>query len=60
MKLRRTEGVSAANKSLTLIRHIFNKASEWGWEGRNPTAGITNLRIHDLRRTVVEQFESFR
>ena len=60
LKLRRTEGISAANKSLTLIRHIFNKASEWGWEGRNPTTGIKKYHLASRERFLREdEFSSF-
>jgi integrase len=29
-----------ANRILERIRALYNKAIEWGWEGKNPTAGI--------------------
>lgn len=35
----------AANQALTLLRHIYNKAIQWGWEGRNPTAGIKKFHV---------------
>lgn len=37
----KNNGKYAANRALALLRTIFNKATnEWGWEGKNPTAGI--------------------
>lgn len=33
-------GKGAANRFLDRLRAIFNKAIEWGWEGKNPTDGI--------------------
>ena len=33
-------GKGGANRFLDRLRAIFNKAIEWGWEGKNPTDGI--------------------
>ena len=43
--VRDNSGVFAANQALTLLRHIYNKAIQWGWEGRNPTAGIKKFHV---------------
>ncbi len=43
-KLSRENGIYAANSTLTLIKHIFNKAIEWGWQGNNPAIGIKKLK----------------
>ena len=43
--VRDSSGVFAANQALTLLRHIYNKAIQWGWEGRNPTAGIKKFHV---------------
>lgn len=60
LKLRRVEGISAANKTLTLIRHVFNKAIEWGWEGRNPTIGIKKYHLASRDRFLhKEEFSAF-
>jgi len=36
----RVGGKGAANHLLRLLRTVFNKALEWGWEGRNPIIGV--------------------
>jgi hypothetical protein len=39
--LTKDKGKYAANRALSLMRTMFNKANdEWGWEGKNPTTGI--------------------
>lgn len=35
-----TTGKGGANRFLDRLRAVFNKAIEWGWEGKNPTDGI--------------------
>jgi integrase len=36
---------------ISLIRHVFNKAVEWGqWEGVNPTKGIKLPRLNNARQ----------
>lgn len=37
-------GIYQANRMLERIRAMFNKAIEWGWEGRNPAVGIKKFR----------------
>lgn len=39
-KIRGTNGLFQSNHMLERIRAIYNKAIEWGWEGRNPAVGI--------------------
>jgi integrase len=37
-------GIYAANRLLSLLGIMFNKAIEWGWEGTNPTQRVTKFR----------------
>lgn len=37
-------GYCTANRLVELLRAIFNKAIEWGWEGKNPTIGIKKFK----------------
>jgi len=37
-------GFYAANRLLSLLHIIFNKATEWGWEGKNPAHGIKKFK----------------
>lgn len=37
-------GLYQANRILERIRAIFNKAIEWGWQGRNPALGVKKYR----------------
>jgi integrase len=37
-------GIYQANRMLERIRAIYNKAIEWGWEGRNPTLGVKKFK----------------
>lgn len=39
-KVRDENGLYQANRILERIRAIFNKAIEWGWDGKNPAQGI--------------------
>lgn len=34
--VKKTHGIFAANQMLTMLRHMYNKAIQWGWDGRNP------------------------
>ncbi len=43
-KIHDQNGLYQANRILERIRGIFNKAIEWGWEGRNPAQGIKKFR----------------
>ena len=43
-----------------MIRHIFNKTSEWGWEGRNPTTGIKKYHLASRERFLhKDEFAAF-
>lgn len=48
--IRDSDGIFAANQALTLLRHIYNKAIQWGWDGRNPTAGIKKFHTQARER----------
>jgi integrase len=37
-------GPYAANRLIALLRAMFNRAADWGWEGSNPAIGITKFR----------------
>ncbi|TFF37938.1 tyrosine-type recombinase/integrase [Mucilaginibacter psychrotolerans] len=37
-------GTYAANNAVARLRAIFNKAIEWGWQGKNPAEGIQEFK----------------
>lgn len=39
-KISDDHGLYSANRLLSLLKTLFNKAKEWGWDGTNPTFGI--------------------
>jgi integrase len=39
-KITKNNGRYASNHALERIRALYNKAEEWGWDGRNPAKGI--------------------
>lgn len=43
-KIREENGLYQANRILERIRAIFNKAIEWGWDGKNPAQGIKKFK----------------
>ncbi len=43
-RIGKENGQYAANKILALIQVIFNKAIEWGWDGKNPAHGIKKFK----------------
>lgn len=43
-KIRQENGLYRANRVLSIIQIIYNKAIEWGWEGVNPTNGIKKFK----------------
>ncbi len=43
-KVKEENGLYQANRLLERIRAIYNKAREWGWEGRNPAEGIKKFK----------------
>lgn len=43
-KVGRDNGPYAANRLVTLLRAMFNRAVDWGWEGANPAIGVTRFR----------------
>ncbi|PXW71066.1 site-specific recombinase XerD [Loktanella sp. PT4BL] len=43
-KVGKDNGLYQANRLLERIRSIFNKATDWGWGGVNPAAGIKKFR----------------
>ncbi len=43
-------GLYQANRILERIRAMYNKAIEWGWEGRNPTQGIKKYKEKSRER----------
>ncbi|MBO4643845.1 MAG: site-specific integrase [Alphaproteobacteria bacterium] len=58
ISLRDKDGISASNKALTLLRHMYNKAIQWGWNGRNPTTGIAKYKLASRERFVLpEEFK---
>ncbi|RKR82041.1 phage integrase family protein [Mucilaginibacter gracilis] len=49
----RDHGLYQANKMLQRIRAIYNKATEWGWEGNNPTTGIKKYKEKSRDRFIL-------
>jgi len=43
-KIGKTSGQYAANRVLSQLSIMFNKAISWGWEGSNPATGIKKFR----------------
>lgn len=43
-------GIYGANRLLDRINAIFNKATEWGWEGTNPAKGVKKFRMQSRDR----------
>lgn len=43
-KVRSVNGLYQANRLLSRIHGIYNKAIEWGWEGANPAQGIKKFK----------------
>lgn len=43
-KVRAENGLYQANRLLSRIQGIYNKAIEWGWEGVNPATGIKKFK----------------
>ena len=48
--VKKTHGIFAANQMLTMLRHMYNKAIQWGWDGRNPTTGIKKFHVEPRDR----------
>jgi integrase len=47
-------GVYAANRVLALLSTMFNKATEWGWQGVNPCKGIKKFREESRERFLTQ------
>lgn len=59
-KVKKENGLYAANRMLSLIKNLFNRAIEWGWEGRNPTLGIKKFKEEARERFLLpEEFNAF-
>jgi integrase len=43
-KVGKEHGIYAANRMITLLGVMFNKAIDWGWEGTNSAVGIKKFR----------------
>ena len=50
VKVGRENGPYAANRLLALLRAMFNKAQDWGWEGINPARGLRKFREYSRDR----------
>lgn len=48
-------GLYQANRILERIRAIFNKAIEWGWDGKNPSEGIKKFKEKSRERFITGQ-----
>ncbi len=47
-------GIYAANRALALISTMFNKATEWGWQGANPCKGVKKFEEKERERFLTE------
>lgn len=45
-----TRSIYAANHLLALLKTLFNKAIEWGWEHPNPTKGVRKFKEKSRER----------
>ncbi len=52
LSLGKEKGIYCANRLLSRINTLFNKASKWGWEGNNPAKGITMFKIKSRDRFI--------
>lgn len=43
-KIKKENGTYQANRLLSRIQGIYNKAIEWGWESANPTQGVKKFK----------------
>lgn len=43
-------GKGSANRLLDRVNAIFNKAIEWGWEGKNPAKGVKKFKLQSRDR----------
>ena len=43
-KIKKENGAYQANRLLSRIQGIYNKAIEWGWEGANPAQGVKKFK----------------
>ena len=49
-KIGKDHGPYAANRTLALLKTIFNKATLWGWDGENPIIGIQKFKEKSRER----------
>ncbi|MCP4701229.1 MAG: site-specific integrase [Gammaproteobacteria bacterium] len=49
-KVGEKHGKYAANRMLALLRVVFAKAGEWGWDGQNPVTGVKQFSEQDRER----------
>ncbi len=40
----KNSGIYAANRAVSLLSGVFNKAINWGWEGTNPCIGVKKFK----------------
>lgn len=43
-KIGEENGIYSANRLLALLKTMFNKAIQWGWEGSNPAQGVKKYK----------------
>jgi len=43
-------GKDAANRLLDRVNAVFNKAIEWGWDGKNPAKGVKKFKTKSRER----------
>lgn len=56
IRLKEERGLYSANRLLTLLRTLYNKAIEWErFDGRNPTHGIRKYRERERQRYITAE-----
>ncbi|MCQ2965629.1 MAG: tyrosine-type recombinase/integrase [Alphaproteobacteria bacterium] len=53
--VKENNGLYTANHVLILIRHLYNKAIKWGWNGKNPTNPISKFKTYARERFLLPE-----
>lgn len=52
-KVRKENGKYEANRVIEKVRHLYNKADEWGWQGINPAKGVKKYKTKSRDRFIL-------
>jgi integrase len=50
--LSKSNGIYSANRVLSLLTTVFNKATDWGWDSSNPCVGIKKFKEKSRERFI--------